>query len=102
MHKRAFFTFAFILLSGLFLPANAAPESTITERIFNGHKVINVVDDFLAFWDKAEGKPLRFQRRLWRSMVESKHQNYFDRAVYRTATTKERQALLDEFLSAVP
>lgn len=102
MKNRVAFIFAIVFLFGLFLPAQAAPELTITERILNEHKVINIVDDFLAFWDKAEGKPLRLQRRLWRLMVESKHQNYFDRAVYRNASTEERQALLDEFLSAVP
>jgi hypothetical protein len=35
-------------------------------------------------------------------MVESRHQNYFDRAVYRNATRQERRALLDNFLKAVP
>ncbi len=102
MKNRVAFIFAIVFLFGLSLPAQAAPELTITERIFNGHKVINIVDDFLAFWEKAEGKSLRLQRRLWRLMVESKHQNYFDRAVFRNATADERQALLDEFLSAVP
>ncbi|MEW6213054.1 MAG: DUF2268 domain-containing putative Zn-dependent protease [Acidobacteriota bacterium] len=102
MKNRIAFTFAIIFLLGLFLPAEAASEPTITERILDRHKVINIVDDFLAFWDKAEGKPLKLQRRLWRLMVESKHQNYFDRAVYGNATAEERRALLDEFLSAVP
>lgn len=102
MRNRVAFIFAIVFLFGLFLPAQAAPELTITERILDRHKVINIVDDFLAFWDKAEGKSLRLQRRLWRLMVESKHQNYFDRAVYRNATLEERQALLDEFLSVVP
>jgi hypothetical protein len=96
--------FVFLFLFALFLPARAA-ERSVVETLLNDRKpvkVINIVDDFLAFWDKAEGKPLRLQRRLWRLMVESKHQNYFDRAVYGNSSAEERRALLDEFLSAAP
>jgi Predicted Zn-dependent protease (DUF2268) len=71
-------------------------------QLLDRHKIINVVDDFLVFWKQAEGKTLRRQRKLWRRMVESKHKDYFERAVYRDASPEERVALLDQFLIRVP
>lgn len=95
---------AAILLFGQ--PAFAAPRSTvdksIVESLLEGPRVVNIVDDFLLFYDAAKGKTLRRQRRLWKQMVESKHQNYFDRAVYRNADPAERRAMLNEFLIRVP
>jgi hypothetical protein len=77
-------------------------DRPIAERLLDSHKIINVVDDFLAFWEKAERKPLRAQRRLWMEMVEAKHFDYFDRAVYRSSDPELRQQMLDEFLARVP
>ena len=95
---------AAILLFGQ--PAFAAPRSTvdrsIVESLLEGPKIVNIVDDFLLFYDAAKGKTLRRQRRLWKQMVESKHQNYFDRAVYRNADLAERRDMLNEFLIRVP
>jgi hypothetical protein len=99
--KRFAFTFALVFFSGLFATARAAERNPI-ETLLNGHRIINVCDDFLAFWDKAEGKPLRVQRRLFRAMVESRHRDYFERAVYRNATREERLALLNRFLKEAP
>ena len=86
--------------------AFAAPRSnvdqSVIESLLEGPKIINIVDDFLLFYDAAKGKTLRRQRRLWKQMVESKHQNYFDRAVYRGASPADRRAMLNEFLIRVP
>jgi len=75
---------------------------SVIERLLDNHHVINIVDDFLTFWDQAKDKTPRVQRRLWKRLVESQHQDYFDRAVYRTTDPKARRALLDEFLIRVP
>lgn len=74
----------------------------LLERLLDGHHVINIVDDFLVFWDQAHDKSLPAQRRLFKRLVENKHREYFDRAVYRTTDPVVRGALLDEFLIRVP
>lgn len=78
-----------------------ALERAALEKLL-GHKVINIVDDFLVFWDLAKDKPLRTQRRIWKRVVESKHRAYFERAVYRGADPGRRRAMLNEFLIRVP
>jgi hypothetical protein len=83
------------------LPRTASYQS-VFERLFDNQHVINVVDDFLVFWDQAEYEPTRVQRRLWKRLVENKHRDYFDRAVYRTNDPQVRDAMLDEFLLRVP
>ena len=75
---------------------------SILERLLDNQHVINIVDDFLVFWDQAKDKPPSIQRRLWRRLVENKRRDYFDRAVYRTTDSKIRRAMLDEFLIRVP
>src|SRR3984893_11137456 len=84
--------------------ANSKPLSfqSVLERLLDNHRVINVVDDFLVFWDQASDKTPGVQRRLWKRLVENKHRNYFDRAVYRTTDPNVRRAMLDEFLIRVP
>ncbi len=99
-----------ILLIGLVWLIGSAPSAlgkdlqnkNVKEKFFNNHNVINVVDDFLAYWTVAEGQPLRYQRRLWTQMVERKHKDYFERAVYQNLDHSARRALLDRFLLLVP
>src|SRR5215216_2590468 len=79
-----------------------AEERRDVARLLGGHRIINIIDDFLAFWEAARDKSMFFQRLLWRYMVEDKHRDYFERAVYRSATPAERRAILDEFLIRVP
>jgi hypothetical protein len=67
-----------------------------------GNKVINIVDDFLLFWELAKARPRSQQRRLWLRMVENKHRDYFERAVYRNADAQERRLMLNRFLKRVP
>src|SRR5215208_4744373 len=101
--KRIPFLIALVILLGpaSFALSQPAPERSALERLLDGHRVINVVDDFLLFWDQARAATPSRQRRLWKRMVESKHYDYFNRAVYRNADAKERRAMLDEFLMRV-
>ena len=62
------------------------------------HKVVNVLDDLLVFWDQSKGMSLRRQRRAWIRMVENKHRDYFEKAVYRGADDSQRRVILDQFL----
>lgn len=71
-------------------------------KLFDNQRIVNIVDDFLIFWDRAKHKTPNAQRRLWKRMVENKHRDYFDRAVYRTTDPDIRRAMLDEFLIRVP
>jgi hypothetical protein len=84
--------------------AHAAPrtERSIFERLFQGPKVVNVVDDFLSFWEAMKDRPLAAQRFWWKRMVEDKNRDYFERAIYRNADAKTRRAMLNEFLVRVP
>jgi hypothetical protein len=75
---------------------------SLLERTLDNHRVINIVDDFLVYWDQAQDKTLAVQRRLWKRLVENRHRDYFDRAVYRTSDPKTRRAMLDDFLIRVP
>lgn len=75
---------------------------SVLERLLDNQHVINIVDDFLVFWDQASDKPAATQRRLWKRLVENKHHDYFDKAVYRTTDPDVRRAMLDEFLIRVP
>ena len=75
---------------------------SILERLLDNQPVVNIVDDFLIFWEQAWDKTPRAQRRLWKRLVESKHQEYFDRAVYRTTDPDIRREMLEEFLIRVP
>ena len=97
-----------LLLLALLLPvcahAQAKPsaEHGIFERLFQGSKVVNVVDDFFSFWEAMKDKPPAQQRFWWKRMVEEKHHDYFERAVYRNADPKARRAMLSEFLVRMP
>jgi hypothetical protein len=81
---------------------NSPSYQSVLERLLDNHRVINIVDDFLVFWDQAHDKTPNVQRKLWKRLVENKHADYFDRAVYRTTDPKVRRAMLDEFLIRVP
>ena len=99
----AFLSVAFLLpVCAPATHAKTLAERNIFERLFEGPKVINVVDDFLTFWDALKDKPVAQQRYWWKRMVEDKHRDYFERAVYRNADAKARRAMLDEFLVRVP
>lgn len=91
------------LLSHAALAGQQSPTYRfILERLLQGHHIVNIVDDFLVFWDQAKDKTPGAQRRLWKRLVENKHRDYFDRAVYRTSDPALRRSMLDEFLIRVP
>jgi hypothetical protein len=102
--KRTIVSICLILFCAQAPLANSKPPSfqSVLERLLDNHRIINIVDDFLVFWDQANDKTPGVQRRLWKRLVENKHRDYFDRAVYRTTDPKARRALLDEFLIRVP
>ena len=102
--KRAIIAFGVILFFAQSPLAQTQPLSyqSVLERLLDNQHVVNIVDDFLVFWDAAKDQPLRTQRRLWRRMVENKHRDYFDRAVYRTTDPSVRREMLNEFLIRVP
>jgi predicted Zn-dependent protease DUF2268 len=79
-----------------------ASYQSIVERLLDNQPVVNIVDDFLVFWDRAKDRTPSVQRRLWMRLVENKHRDYFDRAVYRTTDPDIRRAMLNEFLIRVP
>ncbi len=83
-------------------PSVTQPSQEQVESLLDGHKIVNLVDDFLIFWEQARGKRLIRQRKLWTRLVESKHQEYFERAVYQHATPQERLVMLNQFLIHVP
>ncbi|PYT04369.1 MAG: hypothetical protein DMF60_15545 [Acidobacteria bacterium] len=91
-----------IFTPSLFAQTRPVTYQSVLERLLDNQHVINVVDDFLIFWDQARDKTPAAQRRLWKRLVENKHRDYFDRAVYRTTDPAVRRAMLDEFLIRVP
>ena len=102
--KRIIFAVGVILFFTQSTLATDKPVSyqSILERLLDNQPVVNIVDDFLIFWDRAKDRTPGAQRRLFKRMVESKHQDYFDRAVYRTMDPEIRRAMLEEFLIRVP
>lgn len=82
--------------------ANTPTERSVFERLLQGPKIVNVVEDFLTFWDVAKNEPPARQRYWWKQMVESRYRDYFERAVYRNMDVKTRRALLNEFLMRMP
>jgi hypothetical protein len=100
--KRIIIAVGIILLCAQSPFAQIRSAQSVLEQLLDNQHVINIVDDFLVFWDQARDKTPATQRRLWKRLVENKHQDYFDRAVYRTTDPATRRELLDEFLIRVP
>jgi hypothetical protein len=110
-----------VLLAGLALPAlapftfaagtNTSGTGTSTaeqrsaaanEILLDNHKIVNMLDDVIAFYDQAGGESLSKQRLIWRRNVERKYGAFFSRAVYRNADQDTRLALTDRFLEQLP
>ena len=100
--NRLFFALVALCLFSATATSRPLHPPSQTDPLFDGHKVVNIVDDFLNFWEQAKGKPLRAQRPLFTRLVENKHRDYFERAVYRNAPAAERRALLNQFLKQIP
>jgi hypothetical protein len=101
--RRAYFLLPliFAIYAPLALPSTPA-DHTVFERLFEGPKVVNIVDDFLTFWELSKAEPLERQRFWWKRLVESKYPDYFERAVYRNADAQTRRVMLDDFLLRIP
>src|SRR5215510_4562901 len=100
--NRLFFALVALLLFSASVASRPPQPPAQADPLLDGHKVVNIVDDFLIFWEQAKGKPLRAQRPLFARLVEAKHHDYFERAVYRNAPAAERRALLNQFLAQIP
>jgi hypothetical protein len=100
--RKAVFIVAVTLLLGASASARPQLLNDPSDPLLDGHKIVNVVDDFLIFWEQAKGKKLRTQHRLWNRLVENKHREYFERAVYNNVTFEERRMMLNQFLAQMP
>ncbi len=72
--------FAFLLI--------AAPYPAAARE---GYRIVNVVDDFMAYHRAAKDGSERQRAALWDSMVEAAHRAFFDDAVYRRKKGPERE-----------
>jgi uncharacterized protein YjaZ len=102
LKKAALILAAISLLGASAVARPQLPSDSPPDLLLDGQRIVNVVDDFFIFWEQAKGRKLRTQRRLWNRLVESKHREYFERAVYHNATFEERRAMLNEFLTQIP
>ncbi|MBI3651722.1 MAG: hypothetical protein HY231_11950 [Acidobacteria bacterium] len=100
--KTVVLLFAAVLWLGASVVARPQTAAEASDPLLDGHKIVNVVDDLLIFWEQAKGKKLRAQQRLWNRLVENKHRDYFERAVYANAGWEERRLLLNHFLKQLP
>jgi hypothetical protein len=104
--KKIFILFAVLFClsaTALAVPRSEThPAQEQVDSLLDGHKIVNIVDDFLNFWEQARGKRMSRQRKLWARLVESKHQEYFERGIYQNASPQNRAALLNQFLVQVP
>ncbi len=100
--NRLFFVLVVLLLFSTMATARSRQPQESLDALLDGHKIVNIVDDFLIFWEQAKGRTLPVQRRLFARLVEAKYPVYFERAVYRNAPEEERRALLNQFLAQIP
>jgi hypothetical protein len=77
-------------------------QRSIIERLMERGRVVNMLDDFLAYWEVAKSLPLSRQRWLFRRTVQARYRDYFERAIYRGADARRRRSILNEFLIRVP
>ena len=72
------------------------------EILLENHRIVNMLDDVLAFYDQAAGESLARQRLLWNRTIERKYSHFFNRAVFRNADQDLRLAMVDRFLELLP
>jgi hypothetical protein len=77
-------------------------SAAANEILLDNHRIINMLDDVIAFYDKASGESLTRQRAIWRRDIERKYSAFFSRAVYRNADQDTRLAMMDRFLEQLP
>ncbi len=64
-----------------------------------GYRIVNVVDDFLAYYQAAKDQSEEQRAALWVSLVEAEHQAFFDDAVYRRKKGAERERYREHCLN---
>jgi len=72
----------------LLLCFQAVPHQAAAQ---DGYRVINVVDDFIAYHQAAGNGGEDRRTALWDSLVEAKNQTFFDDAIYRRKKGQERE-----------
>src|SRR5262249_34772829 len=77
-------------------------SAAANEILLDNHRIINMLDDVVGFYDQAAGGSLSKQRVLWRRTIERKYEDFFNRAVYSNADQDTRLAMLDRFLEMLP
>lgn len=55
-----------------------------------GYRVVNVLADFIDYYEAAKDRDEKQRAALWRTMLETKHQAFFDDAIYRRKKGRER------------
>jgi len=93
------------LAPSIFASGNRASEqraAAANEILLDNHRVVNMLDDVIAFYEQAAGQSLAKQRLLWKKTVERKYSDFFDRAVFRNADQDMRLAMIDRFLDLLP
>ena len=55
------------------------------------YRIVNVVDDFVAYHQAAQGVDPARRAALWDSMLEARHKDFFDDAIYRRKKGAERE-----------
>jgi hypothetical protein len=98
-----------LALLGLAQPSLAAGNRTAEQRaavandiLLDNHRIVNMLDDILAFYEQAGGQSLVRQRILWKRTVERKYSDFFSRAVFKNADQDLRLAMVDRFLELLP
>jgi uncharacterized protein YjaZ len=63
--------------------------------------ILNIADDFIAYHKKCLGADAKTRAMQWDAMLESKHQDFFDHAIYRKKKGEDREnfkkARMEEF-----
>jgi len=109
LHWKIISLIAGLTLLGLAPACLAAGNGTAEQRaaaaneiLLDNHRIVNMLDDVLAFYDQAASESLARQRLLWKRTVERKYSDFFNRAVFRNADQDLRLAMVDRFLELLP
>src|SRR5262245_19675257 len=107
--QRGVILMAGLALIGLAPSAFAAGNRTAEQKtaaankiLLDNHRIVNMLDDVIAFYDQAAGESIFKQRLLWKRTVERKYSDFFNRAVFRNADQDMRLAMIDRFLELLP
>jgi hypothetical protein len=80
-----------LLFLGVLLHASSAFCSE-TRSANTNLNIINVADDFIAYYTKCHSADIKTRAAQWDIMLESKHQNFFNHALYRKKQGEDRES----------